>query len=92
MPMYENLKFPASAMVVTVELIKIATFDLIPTDSIDSVLWYFPEEEAFSLSLETAGVEATLFLQNIGLILYLIMLNILLGVLYLLLLPARNSA
>ena len=92
MPMYENLKFPASAMVVTVELIKIATFDLIPTDSVDSMLWYFPEEEAFSLSLETAGVEAKLFLQNIGPILYLIMLNILCGILYFLLLPARNSA
>ena len=90
--MYEKLKFPASAMLVMVELIKIATFDLIPTDSIDNVLWYFPEEEAFSLSLETAGVEAKLFMQNIGLNMYLIMLNILFGVLYLLLLPARNSA
>ena len=92
MPMYEKLKFPASAMMVTVELINIATFDVIPTESIDSALWYFPEEEAFSLNFETAGVESQTFLQNIGLILYLIMLNILCGILYFLLLPARNSA
>ena len=58
MPMYLMLKFPASAMLVMTEMINIATFDLIPTDSIDSALWYFPEEEAFSLSFETAGVEA----------------------------------
>ena len=68
MPMYEKLKFPASAMKITVELIKIATFDLIPTEKIDNLLWYFPEEEAFSLSFETAGFESMYFLQNIGLI------------------------
>lgn len=90
MPMFEHLKFPASAMMITAEMIKIATFDLIPTDMIDDLLWYFPEGEAFSLSFETAGVESKIFLQNIGLILYLIMLNVLYGTLHFLLLPTRN--
>ena len=34
MPMYEKLKFPASAMMVTKEMIKIATFDSNPMRSI----------------------------------------------------------
>ena len=42
--MYEKLKFPASAMKVTKEMIEIATFDIIPTDEIDDLLWYFPED------------------------------------------------
>jgi len=35
MPMFEKLKFPASAMIITKKLIDIATFDLIPTEIID---------------------------------------------------------
>ena len=35
MPMLEKLKFPANAMLITKELIKVASFDLIPTDIID---------------------------------------------------------
>ena len=56
MPMFEKLKFPPSAMIITKEMIKIATFDLIPTDWINEKLWYFPEGEAFSLNFETAGL------------------------------------
>ena len=90
MPMYETLKFPASAMMVTRELIKIATFDLIPTEWVDEILWYFPEGDAFSLSFETEGLETRLLLQNIGLILYMISFNILYGLGHLLLLPTRK--
>ena len=66
--MFEKLKFPASTTMINKEFIKLASFDLIPTDWIDDKLWYFPEIDAFSLSFETAGVESTLLLQNIGLI------------------------
>ena len=62
MPMYEELKFPASAMMMTIEMIKVATFDLVPTELVDDLLWYFPEAEAFNLSFETAGVESQIFL------------------------------
>ena len=56
MPLFEKLKFPASAMLITKEFIKIATFDLIPTEWINDLLWYFPDEEAFSLNFETLGL------------------------------------
>ena len=88
--MYEKLKYPASAMMITKEMIKIATFDLIPTNEINETLWYFPEEESFSASFDTAGVESQLFLQNIGLILYLVIFNIIYGVIHFLLLPCAN--
>ena len=90
MPMYEELKFPASAMMMTIEMIKIATFDLVPTELIDDLLWYFPEAEAFNLSFETTGVESEIFLQNTGLIFYLIFANIVYGILHFLLLPTRK--
>ena len=86
--MYEKLKFPASARIINKEMIKIATFDLIPTEVFDDMLWeYFPEGEAFSLNFEAAGVESQLFLQNIGLIFYLVLVNIMFGVLHFLLIP-----
>ena len=56
--MFEQLKFPANSMMVTKELIKIATFDLIPTEQFDDMLWYFPEGEAFSVSFEAAGIDS----------------------------------
>ena len=58
MPMYEKLKFPANAMIITKEMIKIATFDLIPTEDFDKMLWYFPEAEAFSVNFEAAGIDS----------------------------------
>ena len=49
--MYKKLKFPASSMTVTKEMIKVATFDLIPTEWITDILWdYFPEDEPLSLN------------------------------------------
>ena len=91
MPMFEKLKFPPSAMIITKEMIKIATFDLIPTDWINDALWYFPEEEAFSLNFETAGLESKLFLKNIGFILYLVLFNILYMLLHLIFWPLRDT-
>ena len=44
MPMFERLKVPASAMIITNALIKVATFDLIPTELIDDLLWYSQKE------------------------------------------------
>ena len=74
-------------MMITKELINIATFDLIPTEKLDDLLWYFPEAEAFTPSFETAGIEARIILQNGGLIFYLILLNLFLSILHLLLIP-----
>ena len=92
MPMFEKLKFPPSAMTITKKMIKLATFDLIPTEWISDMLWYFPEGEAFSLNFETAGIESKLFLQNIGLTLYLVLFNILYGLLHGILVPFKSKS
>ena len=51
------------------------------------MLWYFPEGEAFSVNFDAAGIESKLFLQNIGLIFYLILANILFAGVHFLLIP-----
>lgn len=91
MPMLEKLKFPANAMLITKELIKVASFDLIPTDIIDEQLWYFPEGDPFSLNFNTAGIESTMFFANIGLIFYMIVFNVFLIVLHIFFFTAKNS-
>ena len=58
MPLYEMLKFPSNAMTISKELIKVAKFDLIPTEWIDEILWYFPEGDAFSQNFDAAGFES----------------------------------
>ena len=50
---------------------KLATFDLIPTESLDEEMYNWPDEAPYSVSFESAGVESKLFLANIGLALYL---------------------
>ena len=45
--------------------IELATFDVIDTGEwIDPSLYYFPESDPFSPSFELVGYEATLFLEN----------------------------
>ena len=88
--MYEKLKFPASSMIVTKEMVKIAQSDVVPTAEIDEMLWYFPESEAFSTSFAAAGYGSRLLLENIGLTIYLVVLNMMLGVLHFLLLPCAK--
>ena len=59
MPLYENLKIPASAMIITKGFIHVATFDLIPTDWLTDLIWdYFPEEDPFSQNFEIVGYES----------------------------------
>ena len=72
MPMFEKLKFPANAMTVIEQMVKLATFDLIPTESIDDEIYDWPDEEPYSVNFESAGVESKLFLSNIGFAMYLI--------------------
>ena len=49
MPLYEKLKIPGNVMMINSFLVSIATFDLIPTEEIDSSLFYLPEEEPFNM-------------------------------------------
>ena len=90
-PILEDLKMPANTMMVTKQLIKFATFDIIPTVYIDKMIWYFPDGEAFNLNFEMVNVESTLLLENIGFILWMIGLHILLILMHSLLYPIKNS-
>ena len=91
MPMYDHLKFPANAMMITNEMIKIATFDLIPTDVVFNAVFYFPDNDPFSLNFETVGVESTLFFQNIGFALFVIVLHILMMIIHAAVYKFRNG-
>ena len=80
-------------MTITKEMIKIAQFDLLPTDWLTEMLWeYFPESDPFSLNFETVGYEAKLSLENIGLTFYIVLLNVLLGILHFILRPLRHCS
>ena len=72
MPMLRNLKFPGNAMMLNEVIISVATFDLIPTDLLDEQLYYFPEEDPYSLNFAQVGYEFTLFVNNVGFILYVV--------------------
>lgn len=43
MPLLENLKFPANAVRMNSFMLQIATMDLVPTELIDEMLYYFPD-------------------------------------------------
>ena len=58
-------------------MIKLATFDIIPTEALDDAIYYFPEDEPFTVNFEMAGVESTLLLANIGFVIYLVYAHIL---------------
>ena len=49
MPLIEKLKVPGAVMMVNSFLVSIATFDLIPTEKIDSLLFYIPEEDSLNM-------------------------------------------
>ena len=52
---------------------EIASFEIIPSDKINELLYFFPEEEPFNLSFQECGVESQLFLVNMGFPLYIIL-------------------
>ena len=58
-------------------MIKLATFDIIPTGVLDDAIYYWPEADPFTVNFEMAGVESTLLLANIGFVIYLIYMHIL---------------
>ena len=50
MPLFERLKFPANATDFSAIIIQLVTFDLFPTYLFEERLFYFPEEDPFSLN------------------------------------------
>ena len=47
-------------------LVPIATFDLIGTETIDELLYYFPEEDPFSAKFGFLGYDSSYFAANKG--------------------------
>ena len=73
-------------------MIDLATFDILPIEDLEALIYYWPEAEAYSVNFEMAGVDSLLFLANIGSALYLIYLHILAALLHLCLHKMRNKA
>ena len=93
MAMFSGLKFPANALQVIEFMVKIATFDLVPTENIDNMIYYWPESEgAFSVNFEMTGVETKLLLANIGFVLYMIYLNVFAILIHAVIYKFRNSS
>ena len=44
------IKFPANVMLINRVFIKIANFELIPSEEINDKLLYFPEEDPYNLN------------------------------------------
>ena len=83
-PLMLKLKIPGNVQFVSTFLVTIATFDLIPTDKLNDYLYYFPEEEPFSINFAQYGYDSRLFIGNMGLSLWIIYLNIFLSIICLL--------
>ena len=92
LPMLEGLKFPANAIMVIEFMIQLATFDLIPTSSIDAEIFYWPETDPFSVNFEMAGTETVFLLANIGFALYMIYYHMLIALVHACLHKLRRSS
>ena len=58
---------------------------MIPSGDINDGLFYFPEEDPYSLNFQECGIESSLFLLNMGFPLYILLGHACLIVLYLIL-------
>ena len=63
-------------------MIKLATFDLIPTEFIDAEIHYWPESEPYSVNFEMAGTESVFLLVNIGFMIYIIYYHTLIAIVH----------
>ena len=60
-----------------------AFFDVIPTEFIDEEIYYFPDEQPYSIGFQTLGYESLLFLGNAGFALWLVWGHLFLIVIFL---------
>ena len=70
-----NLKFPANASFLLNFLVNVATFDIMPIESI----WYFfdfPEQGSYSLSFQMSGYEYIYLIENMGTCFFLVQIYI----------------
>ena len=66
MPLMKNIKFPANASLFISFLVEIVNLDLIPTEWLEDLIYYLPEETPFNINFEASGIESNLFISNTG--------------------------
>ena len=78
-------------MMVIEFMMKLANFDLIPTQQLDEEIYYWPESEgAYNVNFEMAGVQSKLLLANIGFVIYTIYAHLLAVLLHCIIHKCRN--
>ena len=72
MPLF-HVKSPGNVNAFNDFFAEIANFNIVDTEILDSMLFYFPEMDAISLNMLNAGFENNLMISALGTLLYLIM-------------------
>ena len=75
MPLF-LIKFPANANTLILFLIDIATFDIFPSDNINSGMIVLPESEPYNINFQAAEIDGVYAITNIGTMLYIIVFYI----------------
>ena len=70
------IKFPANANTLILFLIDIATFDIFPSDKMNSGVIVLPESEPYNINFQAAGIDGVYAITNIGTMLYIIVFYI----------------
>ena len=77
MPMMKNIRFPANASEFTDFLSDIANLDFFPTEWLEIMIYYLPEQVPFNINFEACGIESKLLIKNIGSALVIIIIYLL---------------
>ena len=70
---YFNVKSPGNVNAFNGFFTEIASFQIVSTDFVDSMLFYFPEMDPISLNLLNAGFMNNLMIPALGTLLYFMM-------------------
>ena len=63
--LFQSVKFPANTRTINDAMVKLATFDIIPTaELLDSHIFELPEEEPWSWNFEVFGIDSLQFQTN----------------------------
>ena len=79
-----SVKFPATANMLYKEIVKITTFDILPTDDFYPYLFSFNEDKfkAYNDSFEDFDFGSTIFIMNLGSLFFLMSLILIQFILY----------
>lgn len=65
-PLFATLHFAANAAVFNKRMIKVATFDFLPTDFISDAAFYLPDMDPYNPSFDLYDYGSTIFVDNMG--------------------------